>query len=410
MNILFVAQELPYPLNDGGRIRTYSLIKHLAQEHAVTLVAFETDQTDPGARGPLQELCEAIHILPLPDVDRPSLAERLRDLVRRCPTAMRDYQSQEMSNCLEGLIRHGSFDVLHVDQIYLAPYARRVTGVPRVMNHNDVEARLQRRLLLRDYSWSNLYWYLRWLEHWQWRSFETNCLKWFEAHFAVSEGDAAYFRRHAGDVPVTVVPNGVDIQYFQPEPRVDAGPVMMYVGSMDYQANIDAVLWFCEHVLPLVSAAIPEVCFQVVGRDPPAQIRQLGDSPAIDVTGTVPDVRPYYRQARVLVVPLRIGGGTRLKILEAMAMGVPIVSTSVGCEGLDLVAGRDLYVADDPQELADKAIRLLRDRETRQQMVRSGREIVELKYAWDAVGGELLRTYQIAAERKRGNSTRGAEQ
>jgi glycosyltransferase involved in cell wall biosynthesis len=198
-----------------------------------------------------------------------------------------------------------------------------------------------------------------------------------------------------------VVPNGVDVEYFTPEVEHET-PTLIYTGGLNMFANLDAVLFFLREIWPAISAAVPSVRFIVIGQDPPHELREISKRDSrIEVMGYVDDVRPYVARAAVYVVPLRVGGGTRLKVLDAMAMGKAIVSTSVGCEGIHVSRGEHLLIADDPKHFARVTVDLLGDRGRRALLGRSARRLVETHYAWPLIGGRLHDTYRAAIERRR---------
>jgi len=183
-------------------------------------------------------------------------------------------------------------------------------------------------------------------------------------------------------MPYLVVPNGADLSSFSPAARQPGEPVLLYVGAMHYYPNIDAVHYFFETMFDRIREAVPNTQVQIVGHSPPHDIQEMARQPGIQVTGSVDDVRPYYSSATVFVVPLRLGGGTRLKIIEAMAMGLPVVSTSVGAEGLDLRDGQDILLANDPISFADATVRLLTDPGLRQHLAQNARQAAQ-RYDWD---------------------------
>jgi glycosyltransferase involved in cell wall biosynthesis len=186
----------------------------------------------------------------------------------------------------------------------------------------------------------------------------------------------------------------------QPPEPPPSKPVVLYTGSMDYPPNADAVTWFARAIWPAIQGQHPAARFLIVGRNPGSEVQALTTIPGISVTGTVPDVRPYFEQAKVYVVPLRSGSGTRLKILEAMAMGLPIVSTTLGFEGLDVRPGRDLLVADEPASFASAVVGLLADREARARLGIEARQTAEQRYSWDAVVRQQERAYELAVARQ----------
>jgi len=194
-----------------------------------------------------------------------------------------------------------------------------------------------------------------------------------------------------------VIPNGVDIQKYQPLPAENASPVLLFIGNMGYPPCVDAVLYFCREIFPRIRSVLSAAELWIVGRDPRPEVLQLnGDG--VHVTGRVDDVIPYYQQSAVCVVPLRAGGGTRLKILEAMALGRPVVSTTIGCEGLDVVDGEHLLIADNPKQFAEKTVRLLTDRQLYQHISTNGRQLVEARYDWDKIAGRLMEVYAFMLE------------
>jgi glycosyltransferase involved in cell wall biosynthesis len=198
---------------------------------------------------------------------------------------------------------------------------------------------------------------------------------------------------HLDGTPMRVVPNGVDTDFFRPSTGREDPAGLLFTGAMNYAPNADGVLHFCTEILPAIHAAIPETSLAVVGRNPPPRIQGLGTD-KIAITGTVRDVRPWMHRAAVFVVPLRVGGGTRLKILEALACGRAVVSTALGCEGLDVTDGEDILIADTPAAFADAVVRCLRDPGLRQRLGSRGRTLVERRYRWDAIGRGLSDFYR----------------
>ena len=214
----------------------------------------------------------------------------------------------------------------------------------------------------------------------------------FDRCTTVSEIDRQLLLKANPRLRVDVIPNGVDIQKYQPLPAENASPTLLFIGNMGYPPCVDAVLYFCREIFPLIRRKIGAAELWIVGRDPRPEVLQLnGDG--VHVTGRVDDVIPYYRQSAVCVVPLRAGGGTRLKILEAMALGRPVVSTTIGCEGLDVVDGEHLLIADTPEQFAEKTVRLLTDRQLYQHIAANGRQLVEDRYDWDKIAGRLMDVY-----------------
>jgi glycosyltransferase involved in cell wall biosynthesis len=238
----------------------------------------------------------------------------------------------------------------------------------------------------------------------QWRRmqrFEARALARSDLVVAVSDADAATFSRlypGAARRPVHVVPTGVDTDYFRPSAKAARRGHLVFTGSMDWLPNEDGVLYFAHEIFPRIRAAEPGVTLSIVGRAPTPAVRRLSELPGIEVTGRVEDVRPYIADGNVYVVPLRVGGGTRLKIFEAMAMGRAVVSTTIGAEGLPVTSGRDIAIADDPVEFAGAVVRLIRDEETRRGLEVAARRLVRERYDWSVVAQEFEQALLIVGD------------
>jgi glycosyltransferase involved in cell wall biosynthesis len=313
-------------------------------------------------------------------------------VVGSAPYAVGKYRSAEYRRAFERLMATHRFDRMVCDFLVPAinlPYS---LPCPSILFTHNVEAEIWRRhalaapvlrRVLYDQQWKRM------------RRFEGETLARFDRILAVSDTDRDTFRRlypASGAVPVSVVPTGVDTAYFAPVSEPAPGGSrshLVFVGSMDWLPNEDAMLVFCRDVLPRIAAAVPDVTLSIVGRAPTARVRGLARDEAVDVTGRVDDVRPSLQAATVVIVPLRIGGGTRLKIFEAMAAGRAVVSTTVGAEGLEARPGRDLLVADGAEAFADAVVALLRDPARRLGIAQAGQRLVRERFDWSAVAGAL---------------------
>jgi len=388
VKILFLTPELPYPPDRGASIRSFNLIKNLAPRHEIHLLSFSTKESDLAEAGPLLDLCSQIETLPTPH--RSTLQRLLSVPLSPLPDMALRLPSSEFDLKLRAFLQREGFDLVQVEAIEMARYIPTVIEYtsdvrpPRLI-FDDINAEylLQKRALETDLR------HLRWLGALysliQWRKlcrYEAWACRRADRVVVVSEADKEALRRLVPGLPVSVVPNGVDTQYYQPAEGETNGS-LVFTGKMDFRPNVDGVLWFFERVWPLVKSRLPQARLLVVGRNPSPRLSPLLQDPQVKVTGFVPDVRPYIARATLYVVPLRVGGGTRLKVLEAIAMGKAIVSTSLGCEGIGATS-QEVAVADEPQEFAQRLLELWEDREKRTVLGMAARRLAE-RYDWRSI-------------------------
>ena len=402
VKILFLTSQLPYPPHQGGAIRTYNLILNLAPRHEIHLLSFVNSPDDLARAGPLHQYCRTIEVVPIPQ--RSSLKRLLTILFSPLPDMALRLPSAEFRRRLAARLESAPFDVVQVESIEMAPYAlgdagRAADNRPLwVFDNYNVEYLLQQRAFETDVRhprrWIGaLYSFIQWQKL---RRYEAAVCRRVDCVIAVSEADREILQKLAPGAEVAVIPNGVDTRAYDPEqsPSLVLEPhSIVFTGKMDFRPNVDAVLWFYHQILPLIKAQVPDVHFYIVGQKPPLHLRSLAEDPAVTITGYVEDVRPYIAGAGVYVVPLRIGGGTRLKIMEAMALGKAIVSTSLGCEGYPVTPGRELVIADTPQDFARSVVELLGDIRRREELGRAGRCFVEERYDWQAIVPRLEKVY-----------------
>ena len=401
--ILVLTPQFPYPPHQGTTMRNYNLIAGLAQRHQVHLLSF--GQPDEGQGTPLDRLCRSVHVVRPP---QRSMGQRLKDLfLSRQPDMAQRLPSAEFQAKLSAILEREEPDVVEVEGIELAQYlfqvaASRVTGGGPLLVFDDHNAEyvLQQRAFETDVRqprrWiAAAYSFVQWQRL---RGYERRACLAADRVVAVSEPDAEALRRLVPGLEPVVVPNGVDMAFYSasvPPLAAGSGPSrhdLVFTAKMDFRPNVDAVLWFVREVLPLVRQRSPETRFWAVGKDPHPRLAPLQGEPGIVVTGWVEDVRPYIAGAGVYVIPLRIGGGTRLKVLEAMAMGQAIVSTALGCEGFPLVADQELVIADEPAEFAAAVLDLLSDAEYRERIGRAARRFAGSRYDWRNIVPRLERT------------------
>ncbi len=398
MNVLVVAPQVPWPPHQGTSLRNFNILRVLAQRHTITVLAFG----DPGAPlGPLPDLGIAVIAVPLPP-RRPLTVRALDLFATPVPDLARRLASPAMEAAIAALAGavggKAVFDVVQIEGLEMALHGlaahaaltRRQMRRPRlVYDGHNAEWVLQHRAwqtdLRRPRTWPGALYSV--VQTWKLRRFERRLLGASDAVVAVSAADAAALRAVAGRArpPLAIVPNGVDTgHYAVADPDAVAPELCVFTGKMDFRPNIDAVAWLCAEVWPRVRSARPGARLAIVGRDPAPRVTGLADpSAGVEVVGAVPDVRPWIGRAGVVVVPLRVGGGTRLKVLEAMAMGKAIAATSLAVEGLDLIDGREADVRDAPADLAAAIGRLIGDPDRRRDLGRRARERAVADFRWE---------------------------
>ncbi|WP_051276121.1 glycosyltransferase family 4 protein [Desulfovirgula thermocuniculi] len=383
MKIIFLTAEPPWPLDQGDKLRNYHLLKALAAEHEVTLVTFCPPGEEKGSwQRAIAPLCRAVY--PVPLGQRQMLLNVLR--LPHLPVTMAARASARVVRLLRQLTQEQGFDVAYACQLKMAGYLRHCASCRRVADLTDVVSLLRRRMLRFAPSWPAKVFNgvethrLAFWERWVARSADLVLL--------VSPVDAAELARIAPGARIAVLPNGVDLDCFRPLP--DPGrPVLFFWGHLRYPPNADGIVWFCQEIFPAVREVLPDAELLVVGKEPPPEVVALGSLPGVKVVGYVPDLRPYLAQASLVVVPLRFGTGIRNKILEAFAAGRPVVSTPLGCEGLEVRPGVHLEVVGDPRSFAEAVIDLLRNPTRRAYLAVNARKVVEQIYNWEAIGRRL---------------------
>lgn len=393
MRILWLNTNLLLPLDKGGKLRTWHLMRHLAKSHEITCLSFEDPGGAPEHRHGMAEVCS--RLVTIPRRERPKEGLRFfagvaRHLFDPLPYAVAQYRSSAYRQAVDAELATGRYDRLVCDFLVPAVNLPSQLPCPSVLFTHNVEAEIWRRHAETATSWLRTRLYRQ-----QWQRmlrFEGRTLARFDRVLAVSDVDRDTFQRlYPGKLaaPAAVIPTGVDTTFFAPQERASTSRRLVFTGSMDWLPNVDGVLYFCREILPLIRNAVPDVTFTIVGRAPTHTVRKLAEEPGVEVTGRVEDVRPYLADAIAYVVPLRIGGGTRLKIFEAMAAGRAVVSTNVGAEGLPTVHGRHLLLADKPEEFSQAVITLLRNTDLRESIEREARALVTTYYDWRQAAAHL---------------------
>lgn len=392
MRILWLKTELLHPVDKGGKIRTYQMLRHINQAHDVTYLTLVKSDDPAAALRQADEYCH--HLIPIMHAEATKFSARFyRDLAFNLssplPYAIQKYRSPAMQEAIEHELRERHYDAVVCDFLTPSVNFKGDAATPAVLFQHNVESMIWKRHYETQQQPLK-----RALFHNQWQKmlrYERDTCRHFDAVIAVSAADRDQMRDEFGIRNVFDVPTGVDTDYFRPLGGKPEPAELVFTGSMDWLPNEDAICFFAEMILPLVAQAIPAVKLTVVGRNPAARLREIAAADArIAVTGRVDDVRPYIDRAAAYVVPLRIGGGTRLKIYEAMAMAKPVISTTIGAEGLPLRDGRDLLIADEPEAFAHAVVRTLEDRMFAHQLGEQARSLVCERFGWEHAADSFI--------------------
>jgi len=401
MKVLFVTNEIPSPTGGGMPIRDYNLLRILSCDYEFTLLCFSYDsqETEGAKRNQLHGICKDVHIVPYPKTNTDDNRLRKLDVIERSlnprPWMSRALTPQTFVSHFHQLTSSGDFDIVHANHIEMgillhhAATARHVLGIemlaPKARRLATIEGKRVRRLFLR-------------LEEAKLRRYERQLCNQVDLWTMASEQERQLVQALCAHRPAVAIPNGVDTSLYNPDlvvPRSATDNSLLFVGSLAYAPNSDAVRYFSQSCWPRLKADLPQLRWRIIGRNPSNDILDLAQTGAgIEVTGWVDDIRPYLQQGLALVVPLRSGGGTRLKILEAMAAGMPVISTSIGAEGLNVTNGDNILLADEPSDFADAVLRVFLDKDLARSLSENGRRLVESQYDWRIIARKLDDAYQ----------------
>ncbi|HEX4215203.1 MAG TPA: glycosyltransferase [Candidatus Dormibacteraeota bacterium] len=380
--ILFIAPSLPYPPHWGAATRNFQFVRHLARHDEVTLLTFVQPDGADNLEA-MREFVQRLHTVPVTraarDLKRPAQA-----LAMVTPMTYQHLmvRSAPLQREISSLV--ASVDVIQVESSQMAGFDFG-SGARLILDEHNIEHELLGRMA--DIERSPLRKAYNRLEERKFRRAELGSWRRFDGLVFTSDREQQ-IAAGATPRPSIVVPNGVDLDFFRPTEIPETSNDILFTGIQSYRPNHDAAMHFAREVLPLVRREVPGARFRIAGQRPSEELQRLA-GPHIDVTGWVEDMRPNFEQAAVVVAPLRMGGGTRLKILEALASGRPVVSTPIGCEGLAVRDGQHLLVAEEPELFARQVVRLLRDRRLARQLAATGRRLVELEYGWAAITDRL---------------------
>lgn len=396
MKLLVFYPYAPWPLDRGTYQRTFHLLRALARHHEVDFVALTEEQEGlEEKRAVFAGFCREVEFIPF--VHPPWQKLFPQRLLNPLPSNVQHWQSPAVADAINRRLTPGRYDLVHICDLVLMPYVlphkyhtpfivdrSRVDLQFQLMEHQTLQFSLRDRLL-RHESYFKL------------RRYEKLLARETALEVVCGPDDEVFIHEEiSADAPVMVVANGVDLDYFHPAAAPDARaaePTVIFCGAMDYSPNVDALRWFFGGIHDRLRQLVPDVRVLIVGKNPIAEVQAYSARPGVTVTGGVPDVRPYYRRAWLQMVPLRIGGGTRLKIVESLAIGTPVVSTTIGAQGLDLQHGGDVLLADTEETFAAEIARGLTDPALRSQLEASGLATATARFGWPAIGARLARRY-----------------
>lgn len=404
MRILFLSLRSPYPPQRGDRIRSYNFIKQLSKRHDVTLVFFAESDADIEGVEHLSTFCERVEWVRF----RRSFAtiNTAIHCLSRLPLQVHYWYSPQMQRKINQLLAEENFELIHAQLFRMGQYVTHAKETTKVLDLCDSLAlNLSRRAEL-DCTPKR---FLVKLEEKRVRRYEVEIMKAFDCGTVVANFDRDYLLNQDDTLNLSVVPMGVDLKYFYrhevngngdnetdrlisnvPENRAKN---LLFTGTMNYFPNSDAVIYFCNSIFPLIQKRHPDATFFIVGNHPTEQVRKLAAQKGVVVTGYVPDIRPYFEKASVFVAPLRAGSGIQTKNLEAMAMGTPIVTTSIGAMGMEAEAEKELLIADTPEIFAERVIHLIENPDIRENLADAGRKRVEASYDWPVLVERLEQVY-----------------
>jgi sugar transferase (PEP-CTERM/EpsH1 system associated) len=413
MRLLYFATHQIWPLTSGNRLRDYHLARQLAMRASVTFVEMCHPGEQP-SKPPCD--CEFDRIISLKKGASYSSDKILLGITGPTPLTVLNYSQPRLASQLADIVARDRFDAVQIEGVLLSEYLRVIQAAPNrpaiLVDWHNIDSEVMWQYSKNTPSWPKRLVARRTAKLLE--KAEVLLLEKIGTHTVTSERERERVLARCPSAKVYVIPNGVDATYFSPAEiaavRWSARPSaskrsVLFVGSMDYHANIDAVTWFSRSAWPEIARIHPDLQFTIVGRNPAPEVRALA-SDRIHITGTVDDVRPFYTSAVAVVVPLRSGSGTRLKILEAMASGVPVVSTRLGAEGIDAEHDVNLLLADSSTEITAAVLRVASSAETRDRLSQAGRALACRVYDWSVIGNQLYGIHADLAESRAHNSLR----
>jgi sugar transferase (PEP-CTERM/EpsH1 system associated) len=395
MRILFITFGLPYPPDSGVRIHDFYLIKNVSQHHSVLLLSLITSPQQVKYIEQIGKYCDFVDFVVVkPRSIKEHASAIVQSLLSGRPLATHPFFYEEMVSKIREVVTNWNVDIVQIEHSFLAPYVEAIPAgnkCKKILSFHNLGMNQYKRMLhLKTGIKEKLLFVLKWLLMLRW---EARYAEKFDHCLVVSPLEGQLLQSTNPKLRISVIENGVDTELYQPLEYTSKDSNLLFVGVMGYPPNVDAVLYFCDSIMPLMQRQIPGVRLIVVGHEPTQEIHKLAERKNVVVTGYVEDIIPYYQQSQATIVPLRGGGGTRLKILESMALGRPVVSTSLGCEGLNVIDKENIMIVNTPAEFAERVVQLLKDRKLREKISHNARRLVETHYDWSKISQKLMKVY-----------------
>lgn len=389
MKILFITSQFPSPPDSGWNIRVFNLIRGLSARHQVTLLSFFTERDTPARFSEMSRHCSEVFTIRRSSSYSP--LDLARGLFTPTPFSIWNYRSREMEKKAKELLSSEDYQVIQVEDIHMSQYLSKSHPGLKILDMHNVESQYLERFSRIERNFLKG-WYAE-LTAGKLKKYEISNSRKFDVCLVVSKSDQKTFQQFARVKSLEIIPNGVDPSFFS-EGGVQTDPyTILFMGKLDYRPNLDALEYFLRSIWPLIQQKIPETKFLIVGKGMPEKLKSLLKSRKVILEGYVEDVRKKLSLSTVVVVPLRYGGGTRIKILEALAMEKPVVSTSLGCEGIEVQNGKELLIADSPESFADSVVQVLNHPELAEKLGKSGRKLIHEKYTWQKITQSLEKIY-----------------
>jgi sugar transferase (PEP-CTERM/EpsH1 system associated) len=374
-----LAHRIPYPPHTGDKLRAYHIARHLSRHHEVTLGFVIDDARDVKE---VDALRAEIPDLEFARLRQPwTLGRYAGALASGTALSLAHFGCPALRRRIASRLQRSPYDLIYVSSSPMAQYVNAIPGLPVVMDFVDVDS--DKWTQYGEHVHGPLGWLYR-SEGRRLRRYEAAVARWARLCIVATAAEETLLQSFAPWARTAVIPNGIDLAHFAPVGDETAAPCLLFTGAMDYLPNVDAVVHFCHDILPRIRREVPDARLLIVGLNPAPRVARLARMPGVVVTGTVPDVRGYYAQAQVCIAPLRLGRGIQNKVIQGMAMGLPVVATSAAARGIEARPGHELHVADDPADFASRVVTLLRDPVERRRLGRAARAFVESHHAWEA--------------------------